>query len=135
MLIQNTLTNKKEEFIPKAKKKVKMYTCGVTVYDDCHIGHGRSLYIFEVMRRYLKFKGFKVEMVRNITDVDDKIINKANSLEDLEGESLSDRFNKVRQTYIKSYYDDLALLELPLADFDIKCAKLILKATMMILPC
>ena len=78
--IQNSLTKKKEEFVPLTPQKVNIYSCGVTVYDDCHIGHARSLYIFEVIRRYLKYRGFTVNFVRNITDIDDKIINRANEL-------------------------------------------------------
>lgn len=80
--LYNTLTRKKEEFVPLDPngKRVNMYTCGVTVYDKCHIGHARSLYIFDMIRRYLKFRGFDVKFARNITDVDDKIINKANEL-------------------------------------------------------
>ena len=71
--IYNSLTQKKEELIPldPAGKILKMYTCGVTVYDRCHIGHARSLYVFDVIRRYLKFRGYDVCFVRNITDVDD----------------------------------------------------------------
>ncbi|MFH1769018.1 MAG: cysteine--tRNA ligase, partial [Candidatus Omnitrophota bacterium] len=75
--IYNSLTKNKVEFDRAARSLVRMYTCGVTVYDDCHIGHARSLYIFEVIRRYLSFKGYNVKFIRNITDVDDKIINKA----------------------------------------------------------
>ena len=66
--IYNSLTKKKEEFIPINGNHVKMYTCGVTVYDQCHIGHARSLYIFGVIRQYLQFRGFKVEFVRNRCD-------------------------------------------------------------------
>ena len=78
--LYNTLTRKKEDFIPLDPdgKRVNMYTCGVTVYDKCHIGHARSLYIFDMICRYLRFRGFDVKFARNITDVDDKIINKAN---------------------------------------------------------
>ena len=76
--IYNSLTKKKEEFIPQTGKNVKMYCCGVTVYDKCHIGHARSLYIFDMIKRYLNLRGFNVYFVRNITDVDDKIINKNN---------------------------------------------------------
>ena len=75
--IYNSLTKRKEEFIPINGKTVNMYTCGVTVYDRCHIGHARSLYVFDVIRKYLKFRGYDLHFVRNITDVDDKIINKA----------------------------------------------------------
>ena len=116
--IYNTLTRKKEEFRSQNPSEVKMYTCGVTVYDDCHIGHGRSLYVFEIMRRYLKYKGFKVLFVRNITDVDDKIINKANQMVQTGKISLKDAFEKVRKTYIDSYYDDLKMLNLPSADIE-----------------
>ncbi|UCD15560.1 MAG: cysteine--tRNA ligase [Candidatus Omnitrophota bacterium] len=114
--IYNTLTRKKEEFKPYDSREVKMYTCGVTVYDDCHIGHSRSLYVFEVMRRYLVYKGFRVKFVRNITDVDDKIINKAREVSKIEGINLKKAFDKVRKTYIDSYYKDLKLLGLGKAD-------------------
>ncbi|MFH1318268.1 MAG: cysteine--tRNA ligase [Candidatus Omnitrophota bacterium] len=118
--IYNTLTRKKEEFKPQDPKEVKMYTCGVTVYDDCHIGHGRSLYIFEVMRKYLNYKGkkegYKVKFVRNITDVDDKIINKARQFAAEKSLVLRDAFNEIRTTYIDRYYQDLKLLQIPPAD-------------------
>ena len=116
--INNTLTRKKEEFTPQKKSVVKMYTCGVTVYDDCHIGHGRSLYIFEVMRRYLEYRGFKVEFVRNITDVDDKIINRAREWAKKENISLTEAFDKVRKTYIDSYHEDLDLLKIPRSNLE-----------------
>ncbi len=116
--IYNTLTHKKEEFKPLNYPYVNMYTCGVTVYDDCHIGHGRSLYIFETVRRYLKFRGYKVKLVRNITDVDDKIINKAKELSHKENISLKDAFDRVRSRYIKSYYEDLNNLGIATADIE-----------------
>jgi len=75
--INNSLIRRKEEFSPLTPPTVNMYTCGVTVYDDCHIGHARSLYIFDLIRKYLKYRGFNVKFVRNITDIDDKIINRA----------------------------------------------------------
>ena len=74
----NTLTNGKESFTPLTPGKVRMYVCGVTVYDSAHVGHARSFFTFDVIYRYLKFAGFDVEYVRNYTDVDDKIIKKAN---------------------------------------------------------
>jgi cysteinyl-tRNA synthetase len=114
--INNTLTRKKEEFNPVVSGQVKMYTCGVTVYDDCHIGHGRSLYVFEVMRRYLEYRGYKIKFVRNITDVDDKIINKARIMSGEKKISLIEAFNEVRTTYIDRYYQDLKLLDIPVAD-------------------
>lgn len=75
--IYNTLKQKKERFISINKKKVNMYVCGMTVYDRCHIGHGRTFTIFDIILRYLKYCGYKVFYVRNITDIDDKIIKKA----------------------------------------------------------
>ena len=78
MRIQNTLTRKKEEFEPLTPGEVGMYVCGVTVYDLSHIGHARSAIVFDVIRRYLLFKGYRVKFVRNYTDVDDRIIRRAN---------------------------------------------------------
>ena len=76
--IYNSLTRKKEEFTPVEKGKVKMYVCGMTVYSDAHIGHARTYFAFDVIRRYLEYKGYYVTYVQNITDVDDKIIAAAN---------------------------------------------------------
>ena len=78
--LSNTLTQKKEDFIPLKKNEVSIYVCGVTLYDDIHIGHLKSILAFEVMRNYFEHKGNKVHFVRNITDVDDKIIAKAEKL-------------------------------------------------------
>ena len=77
MRIYNTLAGEKEDFIPLVKDRVNMYVCGITVYDNCHIGHARSAIVFDVIQRYLKYKGFNVKFVRNFTDIDDKIINRA----------------------------------------------------------
>jgi len=77
MKIYNTLSRKKEEFKPQVKGKVKMYVCGVTPYSDAHIGHAMSYINFDVIRRYLTYKGYEVSYVQNITDIDDKIINRA----------------------------------------------------------
>jgi len=76
--IYNTLTRKKEEFTTVEKGKVKMYVCGMTVYSDAHIGHARTYFAFDIIRRYFEYKNYKVTYVQNITDVDDKIINAAN---------------------------------------------------------
>jgi len=76
--IYNTLTKKKEEFIPVEPGKVKMYVCGMTVYSDAHIGHARTYVAFDVIRRYFEYKGNTVQYIQNITDVDDKIIAAAN---------------------------------------------------------
>ncbi|MCX7662080.1 MAG: cysteine--tRNA ligase, partial [Candidatus Omnitrophica bacterium] len=108
--VYNSLTRKKEEFIPQEKNIVRMYTCGITAYDDCHLGHARSLYIFEVIRRYLKYRGFKVIFVRNITDIDDKIVNRAKEV-NLGWQELVDK-------YIQSYYEDLSLLGIQKADYE-----------------
>lgn len=110
IFIYNSLTRKKEEFIPIKKPQVKMYTCGVTVYDSCHIGHARSLFIFDLIRKYLKYRGFQVIFVRNITDIDDKIINRANQLK----VDWKELVNK----YIASYNQDLASLGIDKADFE-----------------
>jgi len=77
--IYNSLTRKKETFKPVHKGKVNMYVCGMTVYSDAHIGHARTYFAFDVIRRYLEYKGFDVKYVQNITDVDDKIIAAANN--------------------------------------------------------
>ena len=110
IFIYNSLTRKKEAFIPLNYPKVNIYTCGVTVYDHSHIGHARSLYIFDLIRRYLKYRGFEVNFVRNITDVDDKIINRANELK-IDWQDLVKK-------YIASYYQDLASLSIEKADFE-----------------
>ncbi len=78
--LYNTLTQQKEEFTPIEVGKIRMYVCGVTTYDYCHLGHGRMLVVFDVIVRFLRFCGFDVTYVRNITDIDDKIINRANEL-------------------------------------------------------
>jgi len=106
--IYNSLTRKKEEFIPLSPQEIRMYVCGPTVYDEPHIGHARSAYIFDVIRRYLTYKGYKVKFVRNITDVDDKIINKAK--EEFPGEDLNSSFKKVAQKYLNSYHEALKSL-------------------------
>jgi len=108
--IYNSLTRKKEEFIPINSPQVNIYTCGVTVYDESHIGHARSLYIFDVIRKYLKYRNFKVNFVRNITDIDDKIINRANELK-------VDWKDLVKK-YIDRYDEDLKSLGINKGDFE-----------------
>ena len=80
MKIYDTLSGKKKEFIPIKEGEVKMYACGVTVYDLCHIGHARQAIVYAMIADYLRYRGYKVTYVRNYTDVDDKIINRANEL-------------------------------------------------------
>ena len=94
----NTLSGKLEDFVPQNPPLVKIYTCGVTVYDDSHVGHGRSLIVFDTFRRYLEHLGYKVKFVRNFTDVDDKIINRAK-------EECKD-FMEIADRYIARYYED-----------------------------
>ncbi|MEH6823284.1 MAG: cysteine--tRNA ligase [Motiliproteus sp.] len=89
--IYNTLTGQKERFIPIESGKVRMYVCGMTVYDYCHLGHARVLVAFDVITRYLRTSGYDVHYVRNITDVDDKIIKRANE-NDESCDSLTERF-------------------------------------------
>lgn len=98
MEIYNTLTRKKETFVPQEEGKVKMYCCGPTVYNFIHIGNARPICLFDVFRRYLEFRGYQVTFVQNFTDVDDKIIKKANE----EGVSASE----IAQRYIKEYETD-----------------------------
>lgn len=99
MRIYNTLTREKEEFRPINKGKVGMYVCGITVYDRCHIGHARSTVIFDIIFRYLQNKGYDVTYVRNFTDVDDKIINKAND----EGKTCEE----VADANIAAFHEDM----------------------------
>ena len=80
MKIYNSMTRQKEEFIPLDGKNVKMYACGITVYDLSHIGHARQAIVYAMISDYLKYRGYNVKYVRNYTDVDDKIINRANLL-------------------------------------------------------
>ncbi|MFV9645499.1 MAG: cysteine--tRNA ligase [Desulfobacterales bacterium] len=100
--IYNTLSGKKEVFEPVEPGRVGMYVCGPTVYDSCHIGHARSIITFDVIARYLKAKGFDVTYVRNFTDIDDKIINRANEL-GMDTRVLADK-------YIKEFYEDMDAL-------------------------
>ena len=80
MKIYNSLTGRKEELSLLQEGKVKIYVCGMTVYDDCHLGHARTFLSFDMIVRYLKFKNLEVEYVRNITDVDDNILERAKEL-------------------------------------------------------
>jgi cysteinyl-tRNA synthetase len=100
--LYNTLTQKKEEFETLEPKLVKLYVCGVTVYNDAHVGHAMSALVFDIMRRYLEYRGYTVRHVMNYTDVDDKIIRRANEL----GEEPL----KLSQRYIEDYANDLSSL-------------------------
>ena len=76
--VYNTLRNKKEEFVPVEEGKVKMYVCGPTTYNYIHLGNARPIVAFDVVRRYFTYRGYDVTYIQNFTDVDDKIINRAN---------------------------------------------------------
>ncbi|MDD5196243.1 MAG: cysteine--tRNA ligase [Candidatus Omnitrophica bacterium] len=108
--IYNSLSRKKEEFHSLKPKEVKMYVCGPTVYDEPHIGHARSAHIFDVIRRYLAYKDYQVKFVRNVTDVDDKIINKAK--EEFPGEDLNAACKKVAEKYLAAYQEALKSLNI-----------------------
>ncbi len=96
--IYNSLTNQKEKFTPIEKNKVNMYVCGMTVYDYCHLGHARVMVAFDVVYRYLKATGYDVTYIRNITDIDDKIIQRANE----NGED----FNALTERFIDAMHED-----------------------------
>jgi cysteinyl-tRNA synthetase len=103
----NTLSGKKEEFQPQGDE-VKMYVCGVTPYDECHIGHAMSYIIFDVIRRYLRFKGYQVRYVQNVTDIDDKIIDRASKR--------GVKANELAQQYTDSFFEDMDALNIERAD-------------------
>ena len=98
MKLFNTLTRQKEEFVPITPGEVKMYSCGPTVYNYFHVGNARPFIVFDLLRRYFEYRGYKVKFVQNFTDIDDKVINKANE----EGVD----FNVIADRYIKEYYVD-----------------------------
>lgn len=98
MKLYNSMTRKKEEFVPIEPGKVKMYSCGPTVYNFFHIGNARPFIIFDTLRRYLEYRGYEVKFVQNFTDIDDKVINKANA----EGVT----YDVIADRYIKEYFTD-----------------------------
>jgi len=107
MKIFNSLSGKKEVFHPNSDT-VTIYVCGVTVYDDCHIGHAMSYIIFDVIRRYLSYKGYSIKYVQNFTDIDDKIINRAQQL-NMSSQELAEK-------YISEYFKDMDALNILRAD-------------------
>ena len=98
MKVFNTLTRKKEEFVPLEPGKVKMYVCGPTVYNFFHIGNGRTFIVFDTIRRYLEYRGYEVSFIQNFTDIDDKMINRANEEETT--------VKEIGDKYICEYYKD-----------------------------
>lgn len=107
MRIHNTLSGRKEDFVPDGSE-VKMYVCGVTPYDSCHIGHAMSYIIFDVVRRYLQFRGYEVKYVQNFTDIDDKIIARANE------KGIPPR--EMAEEFIEEYFRDMDALNILRAD-------------------
>ncbi|MDI6800553.1 MAG: cysteine--tRNA ligase [Thermodesulfovibrionales bacterium] len=115
MKVFNTMSGKKEDFVPLVNDKVGMYACGVTVYDYCHIGHARSAVVFDVIQRYLRYRGYNVKFVRNFTDIDDKIIRRANE------EGIS--WDAVAKKYVDEYYKDMDALGIARADVEPKATE------------
>jgi len=113
--IYNTLTRKKELLQPIEEGHVKLYVCGITSYDYCHIGHARSFLVFDMIVRYLRYRGFKVTFVRNFTDIDDKIINRANE-QNVSSEDLANRF-------IEEFYTDTDRLGILRPDLEPKATE------------
>ena len=114
MKLYNTLSRQVEELKPQ-DQTVRMYVCGVTVYDNSHIGHARTIIIFDVLRRYLLSRGYKVIFVQNFTDIDDKIINRAKA-EGKQAEEISEK-------YIDSYFRDFGSLNVMRADYQPKATE------------
>ena len=113
--IYNSISKKKEAFEPINEKNIGMYVCGPTVYDSCHIGHARSTVAFDVMVRYFRKSGYNVKYVRNFTDIDDKIINRANKL------NIS--ITELSEKYIKEFYEDMDALRVLRADIEPKATE------------
>ncbi|QNP30225.1 cysteine--tRNA ligase [Cylindrospermopsis curvispora] len=106
--IYNTLTRRQEEFQTVEPGQVKMYYCGVTVYDYCHLGHARACIVWDVVRRYLEFIGYRVRYIQNFTDIDDKILNRARKE--------NSTMEKVAERYIEAYFEDMGRLGVREAD-------------------
>jgi len=115
--LYNTLSAQKEEFQPLIPGQVGMYVCGVTVYDYCHLGHARANIVFDVVYRYLRFAGYQVTYVRNYTDVDDKIINRANE------RGISSK--ELAETFIRAFDEDMAALGLAIPTHQPKATEFI----------
>lgn len=108
--VYNTLSGKKEDFVPLVPNKISMYVCGITAYDVCHLGHARSAVVFDIIKRYFRYRGFEVTHTRNITDIDDKIIARAAE------EKISTE--EVAKKYTEEYYRDMDLLGVSRADIE-----------------
>lgn len=115
MRLYNTLGRAKQEFVPQRGNAVSLYVCGITAYDFCHIGHARSAVVFDVLVRYLRFKGYDVTFVRNFTDVDDKIIKRANEV--------GSTSQEIAEKFIGEFYVDMDALGVLRADVEPKCTE------------
>jgi cysteinyl-tRNA synthetase len=115
MRLYNTMTRKLEEFIPVTPGEVKMYACGPTVYNYFHIGNSRTFMVFDTFKNYLKYRGFKVTFVQNVTDVDDKIINKAKAENVL--------WSDIAKKYTDAYVEDITRLHIDLPDVSPKATE------------
>src|SRR5579885_634065 len=113
--LYNTLTGRKDVFEPLAPLDVTMYACGVTVYDECHLGHGRSALVFDMVRSYLRYRGYRVTYVRNFTDIDDKILQRA-AREGVSWQEIADR-------YLAAYRRDMGRLGVTPADVEPKATE------------
>ncbi|MCM8766122.1 MAG: cysteine--tRNA ligase [Candidatus Omnitrophica bacterium] len=124
--IFNTLIGKKEVFRPINKGRVGIYVCGPTVYDEPHIGHLRSAYIFEVIRRYFIYRGYKVRFVRNVTDIDDKIIEKAKEEQQAAGNSQKDlrkQVKEIAERYLEKYHQAMERFGISPPDIEPKASE------------
>lgn len=117
MRIFNTMTRKKEEFVPLVPGEVRMYSCGPTVYNYFHIGNARPFIMFDILRNYFEYKGYKVTFVQNFTDVDDKIIKRAKE------EGITEK--EVADKYIEEYFKDAEGLGIRRADYHPRVTELI----------
>jgi cysteinyl-tRNA synthetase len=115
MRIHNTMTGRKEDFVPLEPGKVGIYACGVTVYDVCHLGHARSAVVFDMIRQYFRYRGFDVRFIRNFTDIDDKIINRANER--------GVPWDEIARTYTEKFCEDMGRLGVEQADVEPKATE------------
>jgi cysteinyl-tRNA synthetase len=122
--IHNSLTGRKETFQPLEPGKVRMYVCGITVYDYCHLGHARMLIVFDVVRRHLEASGYAVTFIRNITDIDDKIIQRAQA----NGEPMQ----ALTERFIQAYQEDCAALGVRLGDREPRATEFVAQIVAMV---
>ena len=108
VVLYNTLSRRKEPFQPLTAGTAKIYCCGVTVYDYCHLGHARCYVVWDIVRRYLQWRGYDVHYVQNFTDIDDKILNRARKE--------ATTMEAISQRYIQAYHEDMARLNILEAD-------------------